>query len=151
MLIVYELLVFHRSLILVVLIVFGCIVISFVLSGLKTRLDFRNWTSIAGSAFKNLATTVNGKNGIILPKVHYQHGKRGEKDGQQHHHQQQQHRRCSQCEDNSLPTISGAVKYSQTLDYAKQANVKSHEYDDGVINFAYSGPRLIWPPQASRK
>jgi hypothetical protein len=55
---------FFRSLILVVLIVFGCIVASFVLSSLKQKHDIESWTMMAGSAFNNLATTAIGKRAL---------------------------------------------------------------------------------------
>ena len=61
----------RRSLILVVLIVFGCIIVSFVLSSLKQRHDIESWGLFAGTAFNNLATTVTGRHGIIAPQLHY--------------------------------------------------------------------------------
>ena len=39
---------------LVVLIVFGCIIVSFALSSLKQRADIVSWSVFAGSAFNNL-------------------------------------------------------------------------------------------------
>ncbi len=82
------------SLILVVFVVFGCIVVSYVLSTLKQKHDIQSWTLMAGSAFNNLATTVigkvtanfnsrrssfrillPGKHGIIQPRLHYQPSK----------------------------------------------------------------------------
>ena len=53
------------------LIVFGCIIVSFVLSSLKQRHDIESWGLFAGTAFNNLATTVTGRHGIIAPQLHY--------------------------------------------------------------------------------
>ena len=47
-----------RSLILVVVLVFGCIVVSFVLSSLKQRHDIESWTMMAGTAFNHLVRSV---------------------------------------------------------------------------------------------
>jgi len=45
------------SLILVVLVVFGCIIVSFALSSLKSKSDIESWSSFAGNAFNNLGET----------------------------------------------------------------------------------------------
>ena len=74
-------LLFCRSLILVVVLVFGCIVVSFVLSSLKQRHDIESWTMMAGTAFNHLATTVIGKHGIIQPRLHYQSNKKDNGNG----------------------------------------------------------------------
>ena len=37
-----------------VVLVFGCIVVSFVLSSLKQRHDIESWTMMAGTAFNHL-------------------------------------------------------------------------------------------------
>ncbi len=89
-----------RGLVLVVLVVFGCIVLSCVLGSFKHHSDIRSWTTFAGTAFNHLgesgelmqayahpqhchvlstpmmlsptATTITGKQGIIQPKLQYQ-------------------------------------------------------------------------------
>lgn len=61
-----------------VVLVFGCIVVSFVLSSLKQRHDIESWTMMAGTAFNHLATTVIGKHGIIQPRLHYHAKREGE-------------------------------------------------------------------------
>lgn len=55
-----------------VVVVFGRIITSFVLSSLKQRHDIESWRVFAGTAFNSLATTVTGKHGIIQPQLHYQ-------------------------------------------------------------------------------
>ena len=60
-----------RSLILVVVLVFGCIVVSFVLSSLKQRHDIESWTMMAGTAFNHLGwcmgSTSHAKDDLAEP------------------------------------------------------------------------------------
>ena len=41
-----------------VVLVFGCIVMSFVLSNLKQRHDIESWTMMAGTAFNHLGRKI---------------------------------------------------------------------------------------------
>ena len=64
-----------------VIIVFGCIIVSFALSSLKQRHDIESWGVLAGTAFNNLAGTITGRHGIIQPKLHYQKRKKKRRRG----------------------------------------------------------------------
>lgn len=112
------------SLILVVLIVFGCIVVSFALTSLKQRHDIQSWSLIAGSAFSNLATTVTGAQGIIKPQLHYR--KKTRKVSNQESQNARQRR------SSEMPSISSSVD-TQRSNFLSSRNAhadpeKPHEW-----------------------
>ncbi|TRY79380.1 hypothetical protein TCAL_09820 [Tigriopus californicus] len=116
----------YRSLILVVLIVFGCIVVSFALTSLKQKHDIQSWSLIAGSAFSNLATTVTGAQGIIKPQLHYRR-----KTRKVSNHQEPPNARLRRS--SEMPSISSSVVDTQQSNFLSSRNAhadpeKPHEW-----------------------